>query len=380
MTNAHDLAPAGNAGGEGALRLPRAALAAYAPLALLVLLYAATGYAAMSALPSPPSLGAGGLIAGHIFLTALIFVIWRMVEYARSGMPESPARQLLKDARAALGNPARMLNAAVLMPLILVFIKVFSELKMAIPQFHPFCWDEAFMRLDRALHGGCDPWRLLQPVLGHPLVTFLVNLAYNVWFLALLASLTWVTFSRGWNTLKIRYLTAFLLLWSLGGSLAATVFSSAGPAFYAGLNLRPDPFAPLMAYLHEADGVFPVWALGVQETLWRAYAAGEQVLGGLSAFPSMHNGTAALMMFAAWKSGRRAGVVMSLYAALIFIGSVHLGWHYAVDGYAAFALAAVCWAIAGPLSAWMSARPAARRLRALERLLDAESRSAPLSR
>jgi len=34
---------------------------------------------------------------------------------------------------------------------------------------------------------------------------------------------------------------------------------------------------------------------------------------------------------------------------------VHLGWHYAVDGYVAMALAAGLWWIAGPVARWWEA-------------------------
>lgn len=40
---------------------------------------------------------------------------------------------------------------------------------------------------------------------------------------------------------------------------------------------------------------------------------------------------------------------MTLFAILIFAGSVHLGWHYAVDGYASALSTAAIWIGVGRL-------------------------------
>jgi hypothetical protein len=47
--------------------------------------------------------------------------------------------------------------------------------------------------------------------------------------------------------------------------------------------------------------------------------------------------------------------VLSAHAILIFIGSVHLGWHYAVDSYLAWALTLVIWFAMAPVARlWQS--------------------------
>jgi hypothetical protein len=38
---------------------------------------------------------------------------------------------------------------------------------------------------------------------------------------------------------------------------------------------------------------------------------------------------------------------LTAYAVVIFIGSVHLGWHYAIDGYAGIAGTWLIWKFAG---------------------------------
>ena len=55
------------------------------------------------------------------------------------------------------------------------------------------------------------------------------------------------------------------------------------------------------------------------------------------------------------------GIAFAAYAGVILLGSVHLGWHYAVDGYAAIGIALACWWIAGVLARWTMAQPATKR-------------------
>ena len=68
--------------------------------------------------------------------------------------------------------------------------------------------------------------------------------------------------------------------------------------------------------------------------------------------PSMHNATALLFVLASAGRPRWVRVALGVHCALIFIGSVHLGWHYAVDGYASMALALGLWWVTGPISRW----------------------------
>jgi len=39
-----------------------------------------------------------------------------------------------------------------------------------------------------------------------------------------------------------------------------------------------------------------------------------------------------------------------LFVLLILLGSVHLGWHYALDGYVAIILVLLCWQFAGAIT------------------------------
>jgi PAP2 superfamily len=163
---------------------------------------------------------------------------------------------------------------------------------------------------------------------------------------------------------RTRFFLTFMLLWMTGGGLLAVIFSSAGPCFYGAghLGLSPDPYAPLMAYLRDAGKSVPIWALDVQQGLWTLHVA-KSAEASVSAMPSMHNGSALLFALASagwWPWIRR---FLWAYVAVIFMGSIHLGYHYAVDSYVAWALTLAIWRVAGPVARRWEATAAATRLR-----------------
>ena len=68
---------------------------------------------------------------------------------------------------------------------------------------------------------------------------------------------------------------------------------------------------------------------------------------GISAMPSLHVAIATLCALFAWRCGPRAGMLMSVYAAIIFLASIHLGWHYAIDGYVSIVSTVLLWGAVG---------------------------------
>jgi membrane-associated phospholipid phosphatase len=78
--------------------------------------------------------------------------------------------------------------------------------------------------------------------------------------------------------------------------------------------------------------------------LWAAYESRTLTAGsGISAMPSLHVATSLSFAILGWKTSRLVGVLLGMFAAIILIGSVHLGWHYAVDGYLSIALTGLIW-------------------------------------
>ena len=124
----------------------------------------------------------------------------------------------------------------------------------------------------------------------------------------------------------------------------ATLFASVGPVYYAAFGYGPD-FTPLMDTLRGFNEISPVWALDVQEMLLHGYM-NDGPLKGISAMPSMHVASTVTMTIYAFTVSRVIGWMMVGFATLILMGSVQLGWHYAIDGYLSIALSLACWAIA----------------------------------
>lgn len=240
---------------------------------------------------------------------------------------------------------AGFLAACALGPL---FFSTFGSFKRMIPLLHPFSLDPTFMAWDRWLHFGEHPWRLLQPVLGQPLVTSAISFAYNLWFFVLFFTFIWQAMSLKRPLLRMQFLLGFLLTWIILGTVLATLLSSAGPVYYGAVTGLPDPFTPLMTYLYGVQDIYPVWALDVQERLWATYKAGGVDFGsGISAMPSLHVGTSVLFALLGWRIHRWLGIAYTAFAGLIMIGSVHLAWHYAVDGYVSLAAMPAIWWLAG---------------------------------
>lgn len=244
-------------------------------------------------------------------------------------------------------SPDRLAAACIPVLLLPLFSSVFTTFKISIPELAPFSWDPAIMRYDQMLHGGFHPWELLQPILGHPLVTSVLSYLYNFWH-GMILIVYWQMFRVEKRALRMRFLLAFVLCWAILGSLGAFVFSSAGPCYYGHVVNGPNPFAAQMAYLQSAHELFSNRALLAQDYLWNLYVNDKAGFGGgISAMPSLHVAVAVLVFFLARHFSRRAAWLAGGYAVIILVGSVHLGWHYALDGYIAIVGAWVAWAASG---------------------------------
>lgn len=332
------------------MKLPsslRASLHSHRALLLLVLTYTAVVLLLLGSKPTrheiAPLLASFALAA----LTGPLFLLCAWTVYVMCMLrPARLCHFLSQELRRHL-HRERLMHALPALLLVPLFALSFTTFKAAIPRLHAFDWDARLSAIDIALHGGAAPWAWLQPLLGHPLLTALLNGAYHFWFLLFYALLYWLILDTRHPLLRMQFLLSFTIAWIILGSVVSVLFASAGPCYY-GYFHTSDPYAPLMAYLHESNHSIPVWALKVQDMLWQGYQSGGTIGElGISAMPSMHVATSVLMTLVAWPIRRAAGIALAVFTVLIMLGSVHLGWHYALDGYVGTAGAIVIWQAVG---------------------------------
>ncbi|SLN32357.1 hypothetical protein PEL8287_01528 [Roseovarius litorisediminis] len=274
-----------------------------------------------------------------LFLAGL--VCWRFIYMARHVRPAKPIHWLLGDIRNTLLEPGRMSGGVISFLGIILFASTFAFIKDTIPLINPFSWDPFFARIDRVLHGGYDPYVLVQPLFGTAAATSLINGVYNIWFFALYYCVFITCFDTSNLQRRNAFLLSFVLVWAIGGNLLAILFASGGPVYYEAFGYG-DQFAPLMANLHEMSSINPLSALDLQKMLLDGYLSDGE-LSGISAMPSMHVTSSWLMAFLGFRYNRLFGWSMVGFAILVQLGSVHLAWHYAVDGYFGFFIALACW-------------------------------------
>lgn len=274
---------------------------------------------------------------------AMIVVIIRGGRQLWIHRPEHPIAFLWRDLTTSVLAPRRLVSALPAFLLLPLMASMFTSLKGMIPLIRPFSWDPIFVDLDRLLHGGVDPWLLLDPLLHAPLTTSALSNVYSLpWFVVIVAFQFWVTFTL--DRRKQQILISFVLCWALMGNGLATLLSSAGPCYYGYFFAGPNPFAAQLAHLASVAESLPMPSYSAQQYLWETYQADYLALGsGIAAMPSLHVSMALLLLFVVWPAGFAARTAAVLFLALVQIGSVYLAWHYAIDGYVAMAGTAAIW-------------------------------------
>lgn len=265
-----------------------------------------------------------------------------LIGLAIAGLARGAGTPVTYVARIVRERGGWFASAAVLVCLAL---SAFTTYKLAIPHLVPFYADPALAEIDRAIHG-LDPGLLLQALVPQP-VGYAIGYLYGpVWFLAWFCIMGIAALLPD-ARLRWRYFASLFLVVLLLGTVLATLLSSAGPYLYDRLYgtarftelTAAIAASPVGSYMHEATGY-----------LMAAYAGQEVVPGtGISAMPSMHIAIGTLDALLLMRLGRAAGLIGWAYLAALLVGSVYMGWHYAIDGYVSLVIVLLIWAGVGRL-------------------------------
>jgi hypothetical protein len=256
------------------------------------------------------------------------FTVAKFVKYALQREPR-PARRLLADFPRCYGFVTGSL-------LIAVQMAVLCWTKIMLPLANPFWADPLLANIDHAVFR-VDSWRVAKSSFGWAATT--IDGAYATWILVKFVTIA-IILALPESRKKTQVILAYFLIMACT-ALGQYLLSSGGPLFYARLGFG-DRFSAL-----------PIepWVRATGAYLWTDYLrAGGDVGTGISAMPSLHVAIALWVALVMRAYVPRWAFFGFGYFALILIGSVLLGWHYAADGVAAIAITLICWRAARGLA------------------------------
>lgn len=285
-------------------------------------------------------------------LVSIVVLLYR--RRPRNGAGSSPFKILASEAaqRWEYDRGISLFCPPLMFALLMASFNAFKQMVLPLAGYG---LDPLFAQLDRALFFGNDPWRVTHAFFGSPAQILLVDRAYHGWFAPMsLGVMLCAWLPQSAFRPKTQYLLTYMAVWIVIGSVLAFLLPSSGPCFFDMLAGSGPQFQTLTTSLSDAQAKLgvPLTSLTNQQMLLQLRASPVLAVGGgISAMPSVHNGLAALFAIGGFQINRKLGYLLAAYAALIWFGSIHLGWHYALDGIVAVALTFGIWRVCGRIAA-----------------------------
>ncbi|OPX40881.1 MAG: hypothetical protein B1H13_05080 [Desulfobacteraceae bacterium 4484_190.3] len=222
-----------------------------------------------------------------------------------------------------------------------IVMTIHCTVKQAIPIINPALYDDILWKIDKFIHFGFSPTLLSLKLFSATDITSFIDFTYIIWyFLKIPFFIIFIWFVD--QKKRDHFFSAYFLLWVIGG-LSAVLFPSVGPVYkypdlFAGLNIPHASELQKQLWIHY-NGIL------LHPENFRAF-----VYEGVAAFPSLHVAVIALFCIFSRELNKIFFISMLCYTVIVQAGSVHLGWHYAVDGYFGVLLAFSCYFVTMRLS------------------------------
>jgi hypothetical protein len=225
-----------------------------------------------------------------------------------------------------------------------IYFSAYTTFKINTNNTKAFLFDALFKDIDYSLHGGRHPWEILYPFFANEQITLLLDWMYlNGWFMAWPIIFIWMAWTPR-RDIRWLFFSTFMVSWIFLGIFLANLFSSAGPCYFDKITGDFGPYTALFQHLHNINGITPLSSINGQEQLWAAYRGGSFLSGGgVSAMPSMHISMMTTCALGSWSLNKTIGYLFIFLTLLILVGSIYLGWHYAIDGYVSIILTCLIW-------------------------------------
>jgi hypothetical protein len=320
---------------------------AFISRALLLFAFILTAFAGLIVFVA----AASGVSYGPVLASLMMISLWTGVVIAMIAQVvaiATPGAWRL-DVRAPWLTVA-ILASGITMPL-------FELFKQRVLPLRGFPLDKPIAAFERTLLFGHDAWSLTHTLFGTVGMTLFFDRLYAVWLPMMFLFPIIAVVAAQSERLRARLLICWLSSWVFIAGIGAWIFGSAGPCYYTRL-IGPDAgFAGLDQQLATLSGQAHANGQVIAAIDFQAMLLNEQSAttllpaGGISAMPSMHVAMAVLFALAGFSFGRVAGWIFVAYAVLIWIGSIHLGWHYATDGIVGAAMMIGLWHVSGKWAA-----------------------------
>lgn len=283
-----------------------------------------------------------GAYLGLSFLAAgIVIACWRVPAFFRA--TTDPAELRTRWMVSAV------LATGVTLPLFQVF-------KQIVLPARGFPFDVHIAAAERWIFGGRDAWEVTHAFFGGVWPTLVLDAAYAFWLPMMFLFPMVVSAAIHDVDARGRLIGTWVASWVIIGSIGAWLLGSAGPCYYNDLVGPNAGFLKLHAALQALDGQAQSFGLSIRalyfQDMLEATQAGTNLdfASGISAMPSMHVAMASLFAIAGFRRSRLLGGIFTVYALTIWIASVHLGWHYALDGVVGAAMMGALWGLSKPIA------------------------------